>query len=336
MCGGPKGPPHFFCRLHTTTMLFGLLAAIGTLFAWTGGTFAFLTASRRIPPALLNRSRLLLAAGATAVLAIAFSTLIPWQRPWQLWTLPTTHQWMWLGASALVGLTVGDFFGFTGLRILGARRQSVIGTISPVAAGIGGWLLLQETISVVGMLGMGLSIGGVMWAMSSAEERTDVHREGYGTFTTGVLMAIGGALCQGFGLVLAKIGLSGYDGYDGDSGPELHVVHAAHLRMIVGFSLTYLLDALRRDRIRPLREAFADRAGARTMAIATLLGPVTGVSLSLYAANELGVAVAQTIFSLVPFLVMAVAAVRQHERIRWQSVAGAIVAVAGVVLLVTS
>lgn len=306
-------------------MVFGLLAAVGTLVAWTGGTFAFLTASRRIPPALLNRSRLLLAAIATAVLAIAFRALLPWQ----LWTLPTVHQWVWLGASALVGLTVGDFLGFTGLRILGARRQSVIGTISPVAAGIGAWLLLDESISAVGVLGMALSIGGVMWAMSSAEERTDVHREGYGTFTTGVLMAIGGALCQGFGLVLAKIGLSG-------DGSELHVVHAAHLRMIVGFSLTYLLDALRRDRIRPLREAFADRAGARTMAIATLLGPVTGVSLSLYAANTLGVAVAQTIFSLVPFLVMAVAAARQHEKIRWQAVAGAIIAVAGVVLLVTS
>ena len=304
-------------------MTFGLLAAIGTLFAWSAGTLAFLTASRAIAPALLNRSRLLLAAIATAIIAMIAGGF----SPWSLVADPSTMQWVWLGVSGVVGLTIGDFLGFSGLRILGARRQSVIFTFAPGAAAIGGWLMLDETLTPLGIFGMVVSIGGVMWAMNNAEERDEVHREGFGTYTTGVLLAIGGAICQGYGLVLAKIGMT-------EAGADVSAVHATFMRMIVGFGSTYLMDAFRRDRVRPLREAFTSGTGTRAMFLATLLGPVTGVSLSLYAAREIGVAVAQTIFSMTPFVIMGLAAIRQHEKLRPQAILGAVIAVIGVVVLV--
>lgn len=304
-------------------MTLGLLAAIGTLLAWSGGTLAFLTASRAIPPALLNRTRLLLAMGATGAIAMIAGGF----GPVMLVVDPSVNQWIWLGLSGMVGLTIGDLLGFTGLRILGARRQSVIGTVAPGAAALGGWLMLEETLTFVGLIGMLVSIAGVMWAMNSTHERDEVHREGYGSFTTGVVMAVGGAMCQGFGLVLAKIGMT-------SAGADVSAVHATFMRMSVGFALTYLLDLIRRDRIRPIKEAFSAGAGTRAMFLATLLGPVTGVSLSLYAAREIGVAVAQTIFSLIPFVIMGLAAIRQHEKLRPQAILGAIVAVIGVVVLV--
>jgi len=304
-------------------MTLGLLAAIGTLLAWSGGTLAFLQASRVIPPALLNRTRLMLAMTATAVIAMVAGGF----GPVALLMAPSAPQWLWLGLSGLVGLTVGDLLGFTGLRILGARRQSVIGTVAPGAAALGGWLLLNETLSLIGIFGMAVSIGGVMWAMNSAHERDEVHREGFGSFTTGVVMAVGGAMCQGFGLVLAKIGMT-------SAGADLSAVNATFMRMSVGFALTYVLDVVRRDKIRPMREALTAGIGTRSMFLATLLGPVTGVSLSLYAAREIGVAVAQTIFSLIPFVIMGLAAIRQHEPLRPQAILGAIIAVVGVVVLV--
>ena len=304
-------------------MTLGLLAALGTLLAWSGGTLAFLVASRAIPPALLNRSRLLLAAIATATIAMVVGGF----GPLALIADPSTMQWIWLGLSGVVGLTIGDFLGFSGLRILGARRQSVIFTIAPGAAAIGGWLMLDETLTPVGILGMIVSIGGVMWAMNNAEERDEVHREGFGSFTAGVLLAAGGAVCQGYGLVLAKIGMT-------SAGADVTAVHATFMRMIVGFGLTYVMDVMRRDRIRPLREAFSSGSGTRAMFLATLLGPVTGVSLSLYAAKEIGVATAQTIFSMTPFVIMGLAAIRQHEKLRPQAILGAVVAVIGVVVLV--
>ena len=305
-------------------MLLGLLAAIGTLAAWSFGTLVFFKASRIIAPSLLNRTRLLLAAIVTGVIVMVFNGF----GPWRLITDPTTMQWVWLGLSGLVGLSIGDFMGFTGLRILGARRQSVVMTTAPAAAAIGAWLLLDETLSFVGILGMALSIGGVMWSLAGTHERKAVHSEGFGTFTTGVLLAFGGALCQGFGLVLAKMGMVG-------QGAEVSAVHATFMRMGVAFFGAYLVDYVRRDRVRPMKEAFATRKGTNTILLATVLGPVVGVSLSLYAAREIGVAVAQTIFSLIPLVVMSLAAIQGHERLRLRPILGAVIAVVGVAILVT-
>ena len=99
-------------------MMLGYLAAFGTLFSWSGGTLDFLHASRMIQPSLLNRTRLLLAVLSTGTITIIVSGILPWE----LITSVNWSNWLWLGASGLVGLTIGDFFGFTSLRILGARR----------------------------------------------------------------------------------------------------------------------------------------------------------------------------------------------------------------------
>ena len=123
-------------------MLIGFLAACGTLFSWSFGTLAFLNASRRMDPGLLNRARLLLAVVATFVLASI--TMQVW--PWQLFSNTGINQWMWLGISGVVGLALGDLFGFTSLRILGARRQSVLSTIAPAAAAITAGADAQVTV----------------------------------------------------------------------------------------------------------------------------------------------------------------------------------------------
>jgi hypothetical protein len=174
--------------------------------------------------------------------------------------------------SGIVGLTIGDLFGFTSLRILGARRQSVVSTVAPAATAVAGFFLLDERLSLLRLAGMGLSIAGVMYAMGSAEERSDVHREGFGSYTAGIALAIGGAVCQGAGLVLAKIGLQA-------DGGNVAPFHATFMRMSVGFAATYVLDVIRRAPHRPLREAFTDAEGTRAMAAGTFFGPITGVTL---------------------------------------------------------
>lgn len=304
--------------------MLGLIAACTTLLSWSFGTIVFLRASRSIDPGLLNRTRLLLAVGATAVLCCAVQG---WW-PWQIFTGSVWDQWLWLGLSGIIGLTVGDLFGFTSLRILGARRQSVVGTMAPAAAAVVGFVVLGETLTLVDIGAMALSIFGVMFAMSSAQERTDVQREGYGSFTLGILLALGGAVCQGAGLVIAKLGLEAGDG-------AIAPFHATFMRMSVGFVGTYVLDIIRRAPHRPLREAFVDKPAARAMYLGVLFGPIIGVTASLVAARYLEVAIAQTIMSMVPFVVMGIAAVVDRQPLPWRSVVGAVIAVIGVVLLVT-
>lgn len=306
-------------------MFLGFLAATGTLLSWSIGTYAFLRASRIIDPGLLNRARLLLAVGATLVLASMTSGM--W--PWIVVTSTTYHAWFWLGLSGIVGLTIGDLFGFTSLRILGARRQSVIGTLAPAAAAAAGLLLLNEQISIIDIAGITVTLVGVIVATYSREEQRDVAKEGYGTFTLGVLLAIGGAVCQGVGLVLAKYGMMSEN-----NQPLIQPFHATFLRMIIGFAATYVLDILRREPHRPLREAFTETSSRNAMLLGALSGPVIGVTLSLLAAQHLPAAIAQTVFSLVPFVVMFIARVVYNEPLRPRALLGALISVIGVLILV--
>lgn len=299
-------------------MVSGLLAAAGTLVCWTAGTFSFLTASRRIDPALLNRTRLLLAAGSTGTLACLLHGL--W--PWDLVAGATPMAWLMLGLSGLVGLTIGDHTGFMALRILGARRQSVVTTIAPAVAAVFAWPILGEELTATSVIGMVLSIGGVMVAMGRAAERDAVHRDGYGSFRQGVVLAVIAAACQGAGVVLAKLGMT-----------NVAPLHATFMRMTVGFASVYAVDKLRGARLRPMRQAFADRTGRNAMMLGAFFGPTVGVTLSLVAVSTLDVAVAQTIFSMVPILVLVIAAVVQRERLHPTTIFGALVAVLGVVLL---
>ena len=306
-------------------MFLGFLAATGTLLSWSVGTYAFLRASRIIDPGLLNRARLLLAVWATLVLASITSGM--W--PWTVVSSTSLHAWFWLGLSGIVGLTIGDLFGFTSLRILGARRQSVIGTLAPAAAAAAGLLLLNEQISIIDIAGITITLVGVIVATYSRQEQQDVANEGYGAFTLGVILAIGGAVCQGVGLVLAKHGMMSES-----NQPLLQPFHATFLRMSVGFAATYALDALRRAPHRPLREAFAEKSSRNAMLLGALSGPVIGVTLSLLAAQHLPAAIAQTIFSLVPFVVMIIARLVYKEPLRPRAILGAIISVVGVLILV--
>jgi drug/metabolite transporter (DMT)-like permease len=274
-------------------------------------------------PGLMNRARL----GVAVIVTFAIACGAEWIWPWELISSTPLTSWLWLGLSGLVGLAIGDLFGFTSLRILGARRQSVIGTTAPAASAIVGLVLLGEALTLADVVGIALTILGVMVAMNTPDEREDVHSEGFGSYSLGILLAIGGAVCQGAGLVLAKKGMQG-------QGVDIAPFHATFLRMIIGFSATYLIDVIRRAPHRPLREAFTNREARTAMFFGTFFGPIVGVTMSLVAAKNLDVAVAQTIFSLVPFVVMLIMRVFYGQRIPARSLFGAVISVIGVVILV--
>ena len=304
-------------------MILGLLAACTTLLSWSVGTLSFLKASRLMDPGLMNRARL----GVAVIVTFAIACGAEWIWPWELLSSTPLTSWLWLGLSGLVGLAIGDLFGFTSLRILGARRQSVIGTTAPAASAIVGLALLGEALTLADVVGIALTILGVMVAMNTPDEREEVHSEGFGSFSLGILLAIGGAVCQGAGLVLAKKGMQG-------QGVDIAPFHATFLRMIIGFSATYLIDVIRRAPHRPLREAFTNKEARTAMFFGTFFGPIVGVTMSLVAAKNLDVAVAQTIFSLVPFVVMLIMRVVYGQRIPARSLIGAVISVIGVVILV--
>ncbi|MCB0429009.1 MAG: DMT family transporter [Flavobacteriales bacterium] len=302
----------------------GIFVALATTVCWSFSIFAFTEGSRRIGANAVNHFRLVVA----TLLLTVFGVLLIDGPPSTLFTSPTSSHYFWLGCSGIIGLALGDHFNFSGFAILGARLSSALTTFAPIAALVGGYLLLGETLNLPGMLGILITIAGILVLILTRPGTNEGYSEHHGSFAKGILNALAGATCQGIGLVLAKKGLN-------TPGPKLHFVQAAWIRMLIGTVAIYTLTILTRrfwTVTRPILSG--NKAAVGFTLFGAVMGPVIGVSLSMLAITYLKVSVAQTIFSLLPVTVMPIAVFYYKERVTFRSLLGALMAILGVVILV--
>lgn len=303
---------------------YGELIAFCTTLSWSIGIFPFTEASRRLGPDAVNHFRLLLALLMLTVIFLfqnSFSVM-------QLIDSPDPGQWIWFGLSGVVGLALGDYFGFTAFAILGTRLGSLFTCFAPGAALLFGYVMLNEDVNFIGLSGIIITIAGVMYISLSKEEKAAVSDLGFGDLRKGIIYGILAALCQGVGLVLAKKGMSSSD-------VQLNPVHATWIRMIVASGAIYIVT-LMRGRLAavhaPVRSNQNKGVGYAVMG--TLFGPVIGVCFSMYAVTLVQVSVAQTIFSMVPVVVLPLALIFTNEKLSLKTAAGALIAIAGVFILI--
>ena len=303
----------------------GLIAAFITLLCWTAGTFAFTAASKQAEAGAINRVRLFY---ATILLSIVI-VLVYDLSIVQLFTLPSFYEWIWLGLSGIIGLTIGDFFAFNAYRILGSSRTSLFSAFAPVAALLLGMLILGETMNMVGICGMFISICGILWFIRTTTRTTDetVDRK---RVNSGIIFAIIGAVTQGLGLVCSKKGLNIIH----NNAPDLNPVHATWIRICIAMLAAYSLAVFKRNIFSEFKTMSSTPRIIKPLLAGTLFGPVMGVSFSLIAATQLQVGIAQTIFSMQPLTVMFAATISGKEKLSITSVIAALVSMLGVILLV--
>lgn len=303
----------------------GLIAAFGTLFCWTAGTLIFTIASQRSDPAALNRVRLFYATLLLSIIVVVFFG-VPLN---QLFTFPSAAEWFWLGLSGVIGLTLGDFFAFSAFKILGSSRTSLFSPFAPVAALLLGMLMLNETMNLFGFIGMLISIGGIVWFVQTTRKNKQEEMP-QKQLLKGIGFAVLGALGQGLGLVCAKKGLN----INHASGVDLNPVHATWIRMCIGTVAAYSIAMFKRNVWKEFKTITLTPYVFKPLIAGTLFGPVAGVSLSLLAASQIPVGMAQTIFSLLPLTVMFAAIVSGREKLNKPTVIAAIICLFGVMVLV--
>lgn len=296
----------------------GELAALGTATCWVASALAFEGAGRRIGSLNVNLLRL--------VVAAALLSLWGWivrGHPWP--SDASGHAWRWLTLSGLVGFTFGDLCLFRAFVVLGSRLSTLMLSLAPPLAAVLGWLLLGEVLAPVDLAGMALTAGGIAWAV--AERRRWRHGEPVppvdpgGSRVEGVLLGLGGALGQGGGLVLSKLGMGGYDPFA-----------ATQVRVLAGLAGYVVLFTLL-GRWRRVAAALGQRAALGLTAVGGFFGPFLGVSLSLVAVQRIEAGVAASLMATTPVLILPVVVLLGRERVGLGGVLGALVAVAGVALL---
>ena len=165
----------------------------------------------------------------------------------------------------------------------------------------------------------------------------------------GIFFASMAGICQGFGLVLSKIGLEHYDaaittlGINSQAVPDgailplplfLGVPFAATMiRATMGLCGFFLLLVFfNKDWKARLSHAVHDRKAMWCVLGATIFGPFIGVSASLLATQYTSTGIAQTLFALTPVLIIAPAAWLFHQKVTLREVVGAVISVGGVCL----
>lgn len=304
----------------------GLLYAIGATLGWAIAAFPLTAAARQLPVASMNHLRLLL---ATVVVGL-LSLFIEPGSFLSIFSTAYSAAWIWLGLSGIVALVIGDFFSFRSYAILGPQHGSVLTTLSPAAALLAGIILVKEHINYAGIMGMAITIIGVMSISLGRSQRNTIPDHGHGPVFTGVLFGILAACCHGSALALSKKGFIEQAAVNQTIGP----LSASFIRIAAGMVLIYLLTLLTGKAKQVFGHISDSQAGIKNTITGTLFNPVLSVTLSMITILYIDVAVAQTIFSLVPLFALVISRVIYNEKISRRSVAGMIAALAGVALLI--
>lgn len=290
----------------------GELAALATAIFWTITAMAFEVGSKHIGSLAVNMIRLVL-----AFIFLSIFNLVA--RGFVLPVDAGMHEWFWLSISGLVGFVFGDYFLFRAFAALSARVSMLIMTLVPPITAFIGWMILGESMSLLEVTGMLLTISGIAMAIfSRGGENGNKVKLSYPL--KGILLALGGALGQATGLVLSKYGMGDY-----------HAFAATQIRIIagmIGFALIILL--LNKGYV--LRNAFRSRPGLIGTSIGSVFGPFLGVSFSLLAVKYANTGVASTIMSIVPILIIPPAVMLFKQKVTWLEILGAFISVGGVSL----
>ena len=320
---------------------------------WTTGALFGELASKRLGALPLNVIRMVL---SLLMLGTALWFMVGHPYPY----LADGETWMWMTLSGLMGFGFGDYCLFNSYNLIGSRFSQLFMTLASPFAAITAWLMLGERMTLLGILGMSITILGIGMSVIGKVENSKLKVENYVSGETspqlrsayprtfnfqlstfnfklparGVIFGIGAALGQGVGLVLSKVGLEHYTA----SAPLaegmstfMYPVAGTMIRALAGLAC-FLFLLIVKGKAHRLATAVKDGRGMNYALLATFLGPALGVSLSLLALQYTEAGVAQTIMSLVPILIIWPSRLLFKTKVTALEVVGAIIAVLGVTL----
>ena len=220
----------------------------------------------------------------------------------------------------LIGFVFGDYFLFKAFALIGARVSMLIMTLVPPITAVIGWLIIGESMTLLEITGMILTVSGIGMAIFSRSGNGKSKRIKLSYPVKGILLAFGGTVGQAVGLVLSKYGMGDY-----------HAFAATQIRIIagmIGFALIIIL--LKKGGV--IRNAFKSRPGMIGTGVGSVFGPFLGVSFSLLAVKYAATGVASTIMAIVPILIIPPSVIFFRQKVTWLEILGAFISVGGVTL----
>ena len=285
----------------------GIAAALGSAASWSVGALLF----SRLGESLSSFAMTLVKGALSVVLLGAMTLLVSG------YSDIGAQAYLYLALSGLLGIAVSDTFFFSALKELGPRALVLLATLGPVVTVLLAVVFLGERLPLWGWIGIALIIAGI-----STGVFPDRKQEGRSSLR-GIVLGLVSVLSMSVSVILTKKGLDG-----------VSTVYATLIRMLAG-TLGMLLIGILTLRLKAWVTPFHDRGLMARFLVAVCVITVGGFWLAVVAFKYTSVAVATSLISTEPVFILPLSVVFLKEKLTTRAVAGAVIAVAGVVALCT-
>ena len=285
---------------------FGALCALASALAWSVTSLLARSLIPHYGSVTINAVR----SGAAGVLLLI--VVIAIEGPHAL-TAMSRATFLTLTVSIVAAIGIGDTVFFESTRAIGLSRAMTIATTYPVGAALLAAAFLDEPLTIPVMVGTFLTLGGVALIVSVRPDDSHPQRLAFGVWT-----ALVASVAWAVSTAMMKVPLS-----------EIDPLTAQAVRLPLASALLWLTPWTWRA------GSAMRKAGRGPLVTIAILSVVTAASSVLFVASlkYAGVAVGSVLSATAPVFALPLGVMFLGERIATATVAGVLLAVAGVVVL---
>jgi drug/metabolite transporter (DMT)-like permease len=293
----------------------GELAALGTAVAWTFSSVFSTSAGRRLGALPVSFTRMVVG----AALMMFYGRLLgggwlPTDAPSQVWLL--------LSVSGFLGFFLCDVCLVKGMLLIGPRLALLIYSLTPPMAAVFSFVI-GDALGLRQWAAMGVTLAGVAWVLverPNGEHTAHSRRER----RKGIYLSIFATAASAAGIVISRKVMGQYNYND--------AVGATLIRALASLPGYVVLVTLWR-RWPAMLAAVRPSAATPPLLAASVLGPFVGNALIMAALARAPAGVVTTITATMPVMILPLSVLIYREKFGPRGVFGAVLATAGVALL---
>lgn len=290
--------------------IIGYCSALGAAVAWALGSILFRRLGDHASPMGMNLVKCLIGLAYLGIVLLCIG-----RDP------VGTRVFILLGVSGLLGIALGDTFFFKALVSLGPKMTLLLATLGPVVTVILAVVFLRERLSLAAIAGITITLTGIAIVTWS---ETPVGQEARAIRLSGIFYSILSVAAISSSIIIAKIAIV--------SAPALQGTFIRLEWAAVGLGLWGIATR----QLRPWIAPFKDPSIIRLTFIGAFVVIFGGFFLFLLSLKYIDASIATVLEATTPIWVLPMAAMMRKERIRPIEICGAILAVAGVSLILLS